>query len=138
MNKDYWKRFFENKNLHWKYRYRKLLSLQEKVNEHKLQDKEKEYILLLIKEQFLVMENYKLYTIEKKAKSEFEFPERQLYKTTSVIEIKNFVPFRNKIQEDFLFTEEEANYIIEKLNHYYKGHKYLFIKKETKLQEELC
>lgn len=123
----------ENKNLYWRRRYQEVCRLRNLLESSKLNEADRINYNDILSSQLGLLNQQSFYVIEKKTKSSFDLPVSLFYSNECIIDISNFVSDNGHSLEKFLLTENEADYIIEKLNSYNKGNTYLFVKQKVKL-----
>lgn len=123
----------ENKNLYWRRRYQEVCRLRNLLESSKLNEADRINYNDILSSQLGLLNQQSFYVIEKKTKSSFDLPVSLFYSNEYIIDMNNFIPSNRKLLEKFLLTENEADYIIQKLNSYNKGNTYLLIKQKVKL-----
>lgn len=123
----------ENKNLYWRRRYQEVCRLRNLLESSKLNEADRINYNDILSSQLGLLNQQSFYVIEKKTKSSFDLPVSLFYSNEYIIDMNNFIPSNRKLLEKFLLTENEADYIIQKLNSYNKGNTYLLIKQKLKL-----
>lgn len=123
----------ENKNLYWRRRYQEICCLRNLLDSSKINEVDRVNYVDILDSQLGLLNQQSFYVIEKKTKSSFDLPVSLFYSNEYIIDMNNFIPSNRKLLEKFLLTENEADYIIQKLNSYNKGNTYLLIKQKVKL-----
>lgn len=123
----------ENKNLYWRRRYQEICCLRNLLDSSKINEVDRVNYVDILDSQLGLLNKQSFYVIEKKTKSSFDLPVSLFYSNEYIIDMNNFIPSNRKLLEKFLLTENEADYIIQKLNSYNKGNTYLLIKQKVKL-----
>lgn len=122
-----------NKNLYWRRRYQEICVLRNLLQSSEINEAERVNYEDIIGNQLCLLNKQSFYLLEKKTKSSFDLPVSLFYSNEYIIDISNFISDKGHCLEKFLLTENEADYIIEKLNSYNKGNTYLFVKQKVKL-----
>jgi len=123
----------ENKNLYWRRRYQEVCRLRNLLDSSEINEVDRVNYVDILDSQLGLLNQQSFYVIEKKTKSSFDLPVSLFYSNEYIIDMNNFIPSNRKLLEKFLLTENEADYIIQKLNSYNKGNTYLLIKQKVKL-----